>query len=154
MIAVGIGIAQMFGGVNSLPIALDQWVSPTAVISICEPTNAASLIDGNTVNSWQHAEVPPHEMVFDLGDRYLVSGARSYRSSQTGNYDVLHAWMYVSEDGVTWGDPVIDDGAIPDNGTGWMDYSPAPSPTPGRYVKMVLDGRNDTLVINEFEFLV
>jgi hypothetical protein len=60
------------------------------------------------INKWyQYEPVCPHEIVIDLGDLYVVGGFQ-YLPRQDGNINgtVAEYSIYVSEDGITWGEAV------------------------------------------------
>ena len=73
---------------------------------------AVNAIDGQPDTLWhtewyQSEPGCPHEIVIDLGDLYLVGGFR-YLPRQDGNINgtVADYSIYVSEDGITWGEAV------------------------------------------------
>jgi hypothetical protein len=73
---------------------------------------AENAIDGDRDTVW-HTEsaptspTPPHEIVISLGAKYMVGGF-TYLPRQDGNLDgtVAKYSIYVSADGVNWGNPV------------------------------------------------
>jgi hypothetical protein len=75
---------------------------------------AQNAIDGNSKTSWQTARSSaapkhPHEIVIWLGGAYLVGGF-TYLPRQDGSLDgtVAKYSLYVSVDGVNWGNPVAN----------------------------------------------
>jgi hypothetical protein len=74
--------------------------------------SAVNAIDGNPNTIWETnwyvlSPSPPHELQIDLGGLYRISGFR-YLPRQDGSKDgwVTQYEVYVSTDGVNWGNPV------------------------------------------------
>jgi len=79
---------------------------------VAEDGAAENAIDGVTSTFWltewyQSEPTCPHEIVIHLDNRYLVGGFQ-YLTRQDGNINgtVADYSIYVSEDGITWGEAV------------------------------------------------
>ncbi|RMF86917.1 MAG: hypothetical protein D6736_13990 [Nitrospinota bacterium] len=94
------------------------WVDSEELVA--EDGAAENAIDGDPTTIW-HTEwaqadpPPPHELLLDLGAYYWVEGFR-YLPRQTGslNGTVTAYQLYVSADGVDWGEPVAGGALAPD----------------------------------------
>ncbi|OEU81858.1 MAG: hypothetical protein BA873_08085 [Desulfobulbaceae bacterium C00003063] len=104
-----------------------------------EDGRVENAIDGRPDTFW-HTQwydadpVHPHEMVIDLGDAYIVKGFQ-YLPRQDGciNGTVADYSLYVSEDGLAWGEPVAT-GTFADDTT---EKEVMFGPRPARYVRFV-----------------
>ena len=101
---------------------------------------AAKAFDNNTTTFW-HTEWGsneprcPHTLVIDMVNTYQVK-AFTYLSRQDGNQNgmVKQYEFYLSEDGTTWGSPVVS-GQF--KNTTALQTATLSTPTAGRYLKFV-----------------
>ncbi|MFD4422372.1 family 20 glycosylhydrolase [Agromyces sp. NPDC058484] len=128
--------------VRPLPDLIDQSTLRIADVdsqeTVGENGAATNAIDGNPATfwhtQWQGAQPAfPHHITIDLGTEYDVSGLQYVRRQNQDNSVIKDYEVYVSADGVTWGEPVAS-GSF---STAKTPQNVALEVTRGRYVKLV-----------------
>ena len=72
-----------------------------------EEKTAKNIIDDNLKTKWVLGKGAPQEIVIKLDKEYAVSGLEYYTRSDGGCYGQVKDYeIYLSTDGVTWGDPI------------------------------------------------
>ncbi|GGP87742.1 beta-galactosidase [Streptosporangium pseudovulgare] len=129
-------------GVKPLPNLIDQKTVKVAGVDSQETAGenapAANALDGNPATFWHtqwQAAQPgfPHWISLDLGRSHDVTGLSYLRRQDQDNGVLARYEVYVSADGVSWGDPVA-------SGTFGAAFTPQNVTFPAvtaRYVKLV-----------------
>ncbi|WP_139415551.1 family 20 glycosylhydrolase [Agromyces laixinhei] len=128
--------------VEPLPDLIDQSTLSIADVdseeTVGEDGAAENAIDGDPATfwhtQWQGAQPAfPHHITIDLGTEYDVSGLQYVRRQNNVNSVFKDYEVFVSTDGVTWGEPV----ATGSFSTATTPQNVALEVTRGRYVKLV-----------------
>lgn len=99
---------------NGAPLNRNGWVISADSQELQGENGAAgNVADGNSATiwhtQWQAANpVHPHWLVVDLGDNYTLSAFRYLPRQDMANGRISTYKFYVSTDGVTWGNPVVE----------------------------------------------
>ena len=101
--------------VNGAPLPRTKWkVSADSQEQTGGAGLAANAIDGDPSTFW-HTQwlgtvpLPPHSFIVDLGGAQRLTGLRYLPRPGGGNGTIAKFRIYVSADGINWGNPVVDD---------------------------------------------
>jgi len=116
-----------------------DWLTSYTVVDHCghSITNTVDrAFDGDTATQWTHAVNEAHYVEADLGASYPVYRFRRYKISG-GQYNWTNAALYLSDDGVTWGSPVLTF-TTTTTANAYSEHT-FTSPVVARYMRLVVD---------------